>query len=1223
MTHADPFAIPMRGTVLVEASAGTGKTHRITTLFVRLVLERSLDVAQILVVTFTNAATAELRARVRRRLHEALTAFDLGGAASDPELVELVRRSRHPDADRAKIARALEDVDRASVFTIHAFCQRVLEEHAFEGGVRFDVELSPNIEPLVVEIVQDFCTQRLGSAPKNAVEYLRANQLGLAALVRTGMYAARMPDAPLIADGTGTDLERAVDEYRAARRHYAEAWSTGKSEVRTLLLSTQALNGNSYSPAIRERALAEAEAAHATAEDSLIGISDDFRRLTTASIRKAVKRNCIEPKHAAFDACQELITAAESLNAAFEDWALALQRDLVDRVRSELPARSAEISVMSFDDLIHGVFAALNGPRGRALAATLRRRFPAALIDEFQDTDPVQYDIFRKVYATTRGASLFLIGDPKQAIYGFRGADIFAYLEASHQAGEPFTLDTNFRSDPTLVRAVNAVFSRSPEPFLLKGIDFSQVRSPPERADALSLGGAPVSGLDVLFVGKMPAENGRGRTSPKPEMVPELVARDIAQTLASKTTLRHKTSTGKITEEELHPGHFAVLTRSNKEAREVQIALTALGIPNVLHGDQSVLDTDEADDMARVLDALADPRSADAVRAALSTNLLGLDATALFDLGEDEARWERWTTDFSRWSDLWERSGFLTAMRRLFTDLRVSERLLESRGGERRLTNFMHLAELLHREASERRLGVSGLLAWFDLVRLEKSARLDVAPEAQQVRLESDEFRVQLTTVHRSKGLEYPIVYLPFLFGKMGLLQKEEHNLRYHDPAHENRMVLDIRPKDRKGEARQQAESEACAEGLRLAYVALTRAKHRTVVVWGPFKDASKSALAHLFDAKHPLRATSGADSVEEETMLEDVRSLAHESDGAIRIRTPDAGSAPPWRGDGTTSAALVARALKRRLGPGFRTSSFTSLTAGAEVHAPIDEGRDLDPEAPLDAGPVEPVVVGPKVPLHDFPRGPRAGNALHLALEEADFERKDPDELARAVQSSLARHGFSAPDLAPQVTDALASALRTPLLAENPALCLERIARDKRVSEMEFTFPLGDDRRSRAGSLVTANALAKVLRERKSAPYPRDYPNRVQALGFQPLAGFLRGFIDLVFEHENRFYVVDYKSNYLGDAPSHYRQPSLVDSMARHHYFLQYHLYCVALHRTLELRLRDYAPAEHLGGVFYLFLRGMAEERGPSTGVFFDRPEPAAIEGLSRTLGTIREARA
>lgn len=1209
MKPLDPFSIPILGVELVDASAGTGKTHTIATLFLRLVLERAIAVDRILVVTFTKAATAELRDRIRRRLTDALAAFERGDAGPDETLRSLLEHTPNRDRAKKRLAAAVAAADEASVFTIHGFCQRVLEEHAFESGARFDLSLVPDMSPLVIEIVQDFWNRRLPGASAEVVSYFRRRRK-FGDLVRLGLLAARTEDVPVIAAEPPRDFERQLDAFARARAALVSEWRTGKHAA-AALLHGPSLSKTRYSKNICIRII-EAMDTFAASPRGFEALPDDLLKLSAAELRRSVVRGGAPPRHVIFDRCEELVEAWESSRRALDAWCQAFERDLVLFVRRELPLRERARGVLSFDDVLHDMQRALAGPYGKALAATVRRRFPAAVIDEFHDTDPIQYDIFRRIYRG-QNTSLFLIGDPKQAIYAFRGADVYAYIAASRDADQRFTLSTNHRSDPSLIRAVNTLYSRVPSPFVLDEIRFEPVAPKPGAADELRVNGAPASGLELLFVPRGDGESAKSRRGPSPELVPEIVARDIAALLASGATLKNRP---------LRAGDIAVLTRKNAEARDVQSALRALGIVGVLHGDSSVLDTEEAAETAAVLKALADPANPAAVRAALATTLLGQTATELFELGEDENAWERWTSNFARWHEVWKTRGVLAAARQLMADERAAARILAAPGGERRLTNFVHLVELLHKHAVDEHAGMAGLIAWFDEVRHKEDARGGVAPEAQQVRLESDDLAVQLTTMHRSKGLEYPVVYLPYLWRGAALFPSDRRNLLYHDRSKNNRLTLDLRAEDAKAHALAEASRESLAEAQRLTYVALTRGKHRAVVVWGAFNSFQESALATLL---HP-RLDSGGRAPDAD-LLRDLECVAADSQRAISVRQwapRDVATAPS-----PASAAagdLHARSLPTRRLALRRTSSFSGLSSGADApESPIDDARDIDDGAAepspgvAEASPIVPVAHAGPLPLDRFPRGPRAGDALHGILEKIDFERLDAVELEPLAREEIDRQGLDGSAWSAVVAGAIGDVLRTPL-AEGPgAFSLSQIPKQKRRVEMEFTFPVGSP--SDRTHALTAKTLANAFRGRSG--FPGDYADRVAALRFAPLSGFLRGFIDLVFEHDGRFFVVDYKSNHLGSTPDDYVHRALIAPMSAHHYFLQYHLYAVALHRLLRARIGDYDYSTHFGGVFYLFLRGMSPERGPTAGVFFDRPAAELVEGLSRAVEALGGSKA
>jgi exodeoxyribonuclease V beta subunit len=1162
VTPFDALTVPLGGTHLIEASAGTGKTYAITNLYVRLLLERQLAVSQILVVTYTNAATAELRARIRRRIRETLLAFEAGdahplpegegtllpplpvgegwgegrGGSDDEFLGRLVRRRREAGAlahDRTRLVVALHGFDEAAIFTIHGFCQRMLQDNAFESGVAFDTELVTNETPLLTEVVQDFWVRELHTAPAAFVSSLADGGITPASLAQLATTVSTHPDMPVLP----------------------------------------------------ERADAVLQAAESPPEQ------------------------------------------------AYAAQALALQLDCVAYARRELRRRKEQARVQSFDDLLQRLAEALRGPGGPGLAAAMRARFRAALIDEFQDTDPVQYEIFRRVYLN-RDVALFLIGDPKQAIYAFRGADVFAYMQAKRDVGgHPHTLGINWRSDPSLIAGVSALFGRLRAPFVFEAIPFIPVAAAAAARDSLGGSYAGQAPLRILFVRRTGQES-RDRAINKPwgeGVLTGAVAADIVQLLESGAT---------IGERRVVAGDIAVLCRKNKQAAAMQVALRALGVPSVLRGDASVFEASEAEEVERVLRALADPGDGRAIRAALATTLLGQTAQDLVAVERDEQRWDEWVRQFHAWHERWTQRGFVAAWRALLDEPAprdpsgrgLAARLLGFVDGERRLTNVLHLMELLHTASTEERRGPQALVQWLHEMRTNASARAALAGEAEQIRLESDEAAVQLTTVHKSKGLEYAIVYCPFLWDGALLSEADTQAPRFHDHADGDRLTLDIGSSDFDAHLAL-AKHEAFAEQVRLLYVALTRARHRCTVVWGAFRSAADSALGYVLHQPpggggDPRPATAARirsfiGSGDDAGMRADLDALAATVPGCIAVTDL---SLQPGGRDATPSEAaldLRCRAVTREVQRTWRVSSFSQLaSSGGPLSPPAEEGVDHDAAAEPAVG--DTAAAPPsasRIVLHDFPAGARAGQLVHEVLETVDFQNTDPGVLQHAVAAALARFGFDDAWAAP-LCRAVADVVATPLVGGEAAFSLRDVPRSHRLSELEFLFPVGDSHAMRSpGVMLTRERLAAAFARHAQAPVPADYASRVRDLGFTPFAGFLKGFVDLAFAHAGRWYLADYKSNLLGVYADDYRPARLGTAMTAHHYFLQYHLYLVALHRHLARRVPGYDYDRHVGGVFYLFVRGMSPAHARGTGIFVDRPSRQLIEALSAVLAGRHEA--
>jgi exodeoxyribonuclease V beta subunit len=1174
--------VPLSGQVLIEASAGTGKTHTITTLFLRLLLEREIDVGGILVVTFTNAATAELRRRVRERLVQAERS--IGTGESDDEVREIVL-GVGADKSRRLLREALREFDRASISTIHGFCQKALADFAFESKLAFQRELVVDPRAMLRDLVVDFWTRELDAATPAQVAYLSRSGVRLDSMLRLADRVSSSPALVVLPEVTAEEGRAEVDAYLAERDRTREIWLETREAVADLLLSAS-LNRRSYSEEKIEDWLGEIHAFFARTAPTLEGFAEGIERFCQDTLNRNTTGGTRPPTHALFQAFERLSAARTRASEVLEVWAIAFQQRLVQAVRTELPRRKQAQGLMTFDDLLQELAQGLEGPDGEKLARRLGERYPAILVDEFQDTDPVQYRIFRRIRAADAGL-LVLIGDPKQAIYRFRGADVYSYLEAARDAGDNrWTLGVNHRSDPALVAAINMLFERPHAVFATEGIDFFPVKPRPGKKDVFTRAGRPAAPFEIAFIEhESSVAMGKTRITKRWSGLTGRVAAHIARLLGSNHKLQGR---------ELGPGDFAVLTRTNQQAYDVQTALAELGVPAVLLGDRSVLESDEAVELAIVMNALSKPTSERALITALTTSLFGRTISQTAALRDDEPSWERWIESFTRWHVLWERHGFMRAFRTLLRDDDVVRRLLSLVGGERRLTNVLHLAELLHSVESAEKLGIPGLCRWFEDARRDLGVRGGVAKEEHQLRLESDATAVKITTMHQSKGLEYPIVICTHLWDGGGVRDYEP--IRFHDPddAYREKLIL---TKDKAAREKVLADEEAHAEDMRLAYVALTRARHALTTAWGCFSGAETSPLGKLLHA--PLVGPALASSSlarKDLTRLTDASPSFTVSDLA---ETPG----PRYRPASPVSPVLSARELRRKVELRWRVSSFSALAAhGAPLSLPQEVGRDVDENTTdaLERPGQEPEAT---VALHAFPRGASAGDALHEILEHVDFARMDAPEARDITEKALARHAID-PGLAPLVTSALGRALDTPLAGD---LRLSRVRKESRLAELEFAFPVQTD-----GRAITAEDLVNAFASDGAGVDPTYLP-RLATLEFAPLRGFLRGFIDLVFEADGRFWVVDYKSNFLGTTASDYVRTRMARAMAEHHYYLQYHLYSLAVDRYLATRIPDYDYERDFGGVFYLFLRGMDPAHPAGTGVFADRPPRKRMLALHR----------
>lgn len=1189
----DLLGSPLRGRNLIEASAGTGKTFTIAAVYLRLVLEQGLSVDQILVVTFTEAATQELRDRLRRRLRGAFEVF-CGASSTDPFLLGLRAASPDPARDRERLRTALACFDEAAIFTIHGFCRRTLVEKAFESGGLFDTELVSEQEQLLGEIIDDFWRRRFIEAEPYWLRWSQAKGAGAAQLHAFARKHGKAADLRVIPRETppedGPALRRVLDAYGAA----AARWKTAGEQVLDLLLDSPALNRNSYAPKSIPRWGAELSRWFA-ADDPLFP-PEKFERFTNERLVAAVKKGHSPPRHDFFDLCDDLAAALEDLHQLWRRRLIALKAELLDWLAAELPLRKRLRNVRAFDDLLLDLRAALLRPGGAALAEELRLRFPAALIDEFQDTDPVQYAIFRTIYPDAK-ATLFLIGDPKQAIYSFRGADIFAYLAAAGEVDRRYTLNTNYRSDAPLVRGVNQLFADAPRPFVFDAIPFVEVRPAPERDSCglVEVGATPSAPLHLWFLPRGDEKNHAAvRVEP---YLAEAVASEILRLLEAAEA-------GRLLLEgrPLRPGDLAVLVRTNAQARRMQQALRARRVPSVLYSSESLFDAREMEELRLVLTAVADPVDDGALRAALATEMLGFDALALEQAAADEARWDALGERFAAYQELWARRGFMAMAGALLSREQVRARLLAYEDGERRLTNLLHGIEVLHQASLENRLGMDGLPAWL-------AARIAEKPlhDEYQMRLETDENAVKLVTIHRSKGLEYPVVFCPFHWNGSRIGSPE---VGFHDPHEARVLTLDLGSAENEAH-RKLAEEETLAENLRLLYVALTRARNRCVLVWGGFNQGETSAPAYLLHGA--AAATQGAGLVDnlaaavkdlgDAQLRAALDALARRGAGGIEVRDVPPVENRLWAARLSLPAAPRCRAFEGRIAADWRIASFSSLSAG---HGEALDLPDHDFLPTVENLPPAPEVRPDKTDILDFPRGARAGSCLHAIFEELDFASAAAPRTRELVVRKLRSYSFDE-EWAAAVQTMATHVVNAPLPGSFGPVRLAEVSRAERLAEMEFHFPV---------ARVTAPGLREIFARQGLPAYPREAGELFSRLDFTPLRGFIKGYIDLVFRREGRYYLLDWKSNHLGGRRVDYHAAALARAMAGESYVLQYHLYGLALHRWLRARLAGYEYERHFGGVFYLFLRGIGPDAEPGCGIFHDRPEARLMNELDAFFG-------
>ncbi|WP_421229698.1 exodeoxyribonuclease V subunit beta [Aeromonas enteropelogenes] len=1171
---------PLHGERLIEASAGTGKTYTIAGLYLRLLLghgplieegedagqpsahERPLSVTEILVVTFTEAATAELRGRIRARIHEARLAF-MRGQSTDALLAQLLTEVEDHELAARRLLAAERQMDEAAVFTIHGFCQRMLKQNAFESGALFEAEFLTDDSQLRLQAVSDYWRAEFYPVDKTLASAVRALWPSPAALLREmngWLDNSELEMRPPAGDETLAARHQAAMSRIAAVK---AAWLAQVDEIRRQTDGQiSRYTGKNY-----EGWLAKI-ADWAQDEASGYAIPKELERFGQTVLEANLKKGGELPTLPLFSEIDALLASRPGIRD------LILQRAAVV-VRSRMQASKRQAHQLSFDDLLKDLDGALGSSLGERLCERIRATYRVAMIDEFQDTDPQQYRIFHRLYGGHQDTALLMIGDPKQAIYGFRGADIFTYIQARRNVSAHYTLGRNWRSSGALVAAVNGLFERAKDPFIYEAdIPFLPVEAQ-GKSKALRLDGETAPVLHCWQLTGQPTFN-RGDYQSK-------MARATAAEIHRLLTLARE---GKalIGSEPVKAGDIAVLVRTGAEGKLVQQELARLAIASVyLSNRESVLEQVEAREILLILHACQNPSEERSLRAALATGLFDLDAKALDELASDERAWESAVQEFMEYRKVWHKRGVLAMLRALLHRRNLAASLLASPYGERRLTNFLHLGELLQQVSSELD-GEYALLRW-----LGEAVNRQSGQDAEQIlRLESERKLVQIVTIHKSKGLEYPLVFLPFICS-----HRSADTPLYHEADEAgNRTILDLTGAE---DSLAEADKERLAEDLRLLYVALTRGVYATWLGLAPVRSGNgKSEKTDLHQTAIGYLLQKGEEG-DAATLATALSALAQDLPG-VAVGEPSLTRPAPLPTEEEQLGEPQVRRFGGTLERDWWISSYSGLAAQGHGHSKgVLANPGFDDEVVTEAAALaaEEQVQAPQPSIFTFPKGARPGTLLHSLFETIGFQSAGGEPLAQHIATLLAQDGFDeswAQVLQQQVEAVLDTPLETGF---GEPVRLRDLTPERKQVELEFFLPMGR---------VTAPALTVLCQQHD----PLSWGNK--PLSFATVQGMLKGFIDLVFEWQGRWYLLDYKSNHLGMSPADYSRPALEQAMVEHRYDLQYQLYSLALHRLLALRLPGYDFDQHFGGVFYLFLRGM-----PQGGIFHTRPSRELVQGLDR----------
>lgn len=1188
MKILNPFQVDFSGVHLIEASAGTGKTYNISSLYVRAIAEGRFSVDQILVVTYTEAATKELRDRLMKRLRESIGILKGESAGNDSFLCALKENIVDESQAINRLKNAIHSFDEAAVYTIHGFCRHVLQEYAFKSGAPFEAELIGDDTEIIQEIVDDYWRKWVWETSASRLKKPLLQLImdkgytpetlanGLAASVGKPYMTVRPQEIQL------QERDKKLYEASTIFENLKEGWEDNRQTIFQLL---DAGNLKYYRTDWLQSWMQEMDYWLQT-EVLPIEVFDKISRFSQSYINAQVKKGKTPPQHVFFEQVDQYINLVEDL----KDFDIIFKSDLLEYMRENVSDLKEERQVFSFDDLLIQLRNALHHPeRGGRLQKSMQRAYPMALVDEFQDTDPIQYEIFKTIYAGRDDVSLFMIGDPKQSIYSFRGADIFAYLEAKEDADKNkiFSLDKNYRSVPKLIAGVNALFQSHDNPFILENIPFEPVRAGYKTNQHLTIAGKQAIPLEMR---RLTFASDDGEVNKR-----EAKDRSARDTAVQIHAMLAKASHGEalLGETPVQAKDIAVLVRSHHQAELISEALHERGIKSVKHSRESVFHSDEARELTYVLRAIVEPANEQYITTALSCKMFGYNARRLQEMKENESVWAAKRLLFSDWHSVWQQHGFAYMFRNMMQEEDVAETVITYRDGERKLTNLIHLSELIAKKEKQEHAGLYTILKWLAQKRNEENKEV----EDEQLRLESDENLVSVVTMHHSKGLEYPVVFCPFLWDAP---QNKDNGgpIVYHDPDDKASVYFDLHGKGdpRRSQKRFWRAKEELAESVRLAYVAITRAKYKCVIPWIHAKNCAHSSLGFLLLGSDEALASLRASVDSDKKYNKQTRPLFQAA--FDQLAENRAISCPVITGyshqfglfdqEYTPSfeAEKFNRALPLPAGPGM--ASFSALIRNeqddfeknylAYLDEDFDEETDQRPR--------------PGTSIFDFPKGPKPGTAVHHIFENIAFD--DPEGWNTVIHEQLLGQAIDT-RWTPVVSRMVKATVNHALIKNKPGFTLSNVERNRMIPELEFYFTIGAIRLPEILSIIRPNV-----------------PSSFSLEGFAE-EGFLKGFIDLTFEYHGRYYILDYKTNYLGDTLKDYRTDVLSEEMKEAMYDLQYHLYSVALHRFLRQRLKNYNYENHFGGAIYLFVRGI-NEKG-NEGIFFDRPDFNIIKNLNTYL--------
>jgi exodeoxyribonuclease V beta subunit len=1319
------------GQHIIEASAGTGKTFNITRIFIRLLLVKEVPVQKVLIVTFTKAATEELRGRIAKEVSQLLLKLREEPESIDDDFKAIIAQiqadteanSTQTNDKLAKAIRLLSfaalDLDDASIFTIHGFCQRVIKQSAFLRQQSFSPDIVSSSEPYLLQEIQDWFRRNhanteelellayLGvSSPSKFMATFKTGLFGYTKLVPMTLKSSvdenaenveNGADGEVAGEGKGTDEENPKNISKEAFRQQLNELDSAGLAAKELLLSTT------------QEAITFIEHMFVTHENLILGLLSDKKKpqfknilrwlqapfeeklakthVSAILIPKEIKAIATAVTNVDSTQNAEAITehlnlfkdnfikylsdeaatnkALKQLNADYEKSTFAracqVAFDIILEIKAKTAALKQKHEVIDHDDTIHGLASSIQAGN-KDLIDYIQSQYPYALIDEFQDTDKDQYSIFSKCYPPgSETLMLLMIGDPKQAIYGFRGGDINTYIAARHAADKEWTMQHNFRSSECLIDAYNVLFygaklAGSNIDTIKKLLPLSQQNT---KGDTYAVDETSVINDALLFDSNIPypwiyqgkAQESRGLEDSHHGSIHFFINESLYTQNYNKRKAYKEENTQalaaevlRLTQEASIDGapvaykDIAILVASARQAAQIQSALNSAGLASVYLSEKSdIFESEQALSLFYALDGILHSNQNHKFFRAISTDLFGLSPARLLDMQSNIALFDQYKELMFSLKQTWANDGILVMINNLVKghfSSRNNGSVMQSTK-ERILTNYMHLAELLNTQSKTSEHAYQ-LLNWLKKQLPQNDAEADEDADRENAqRLESDEALIKIVTLHGSKGLEYPIVFIPFAGYKayehpttnlVRYFNKEEHDILIQIGEDEAAKALKI--------------EQSFAEQKRLLYVGITRAVHRCYLGIGAQSEFEKSALFALLEQqeiKNPFADLNGL--VEAEEALFNVDYYTFESlanDQRTYAARQAAGKESTNTGLGLQSSSFTGKTgqawqiesfskISRQLKHVDLTAKERDESAANKKAERLDVTQDTDltnielanddtqnADLKIDNTLVDGVQVDGlqtdtaqsdstqsiKTPYRfTIEKSADTGNLLHNILEDHDFSQPVVlgDDNSHVSFYNNGDRICNASELSLWLNEILSTPItQTNSLEQNGTntFSLLSLSSQAVLKEPEFYFPLND---------VSASSLHKLILSHRQELQQDSSASLASAakLSVQTLQGMMHGFIDLLFMHNGKYYVADYKSNFLGDTQADYQAQQMQLAIQSHNYDLQYLIYCWALDKYLQARLPDYKRSTHFGGVYYLFLRGMSPNFTLGSGVY------------------------